>query len=223
MHDEFSVQLASKGIQLSAMIAQGDTASTFASALHAFHQKVPFFHVEAGLRTYDNMNPFPEEFYRQSISEMTTLHFAPTETEYQHLIDEQKKPEDIRITGNTVIDHLSQVERVDTFKKVIITLHRRELTDSAYQEIVNYFKVLVPKSPGWTFSWITHPNRNMDLSELESLPNFKLLKPIPFYTFLDLYQCRTHLHGFRRNSRGSCLPGDSMRGMSKNYGKKARN
>lgn len=186
--EELSEQLTSKGVHLSAMIAQGDTASTYVSALHAFHQKVPFFHVEAGLRTYDNMNPFPEEFYRRSISEMASLHFAPTKTEYQHLINEQKKSEDIIITGNTVIDHLLNLKRNIHSKEVIITLHRRELTDSDYQEMVDYFKILVPKSEGWNFNWVTHPNRRMGFSELEQLPNFKLLDPIPFYTFLDLYK-----------------------------------
>ena len=186
--NEFSADLTSKGVQLSSMIAQGDTASTYTSALHAFHQKVPFFHVEAGLRTYDNKNPFPEEFYRRSISEMTSLHFAPTETEQQHLINEQKTPENIVVTGNTVIDHLVNIKRNENCKEIIITLHRRELDDDAHQKIIDYFKALVPKSAEWNFNWVTHPNRRIDFSELEELPNFTLLDPVPFYEFLDLYK-----------------------------------
>ena len=186
--ESFQKKCKSEGIELSAFLAQGDTASTYISALHAFHQQIPFFHIEAGLRTYDSMNPFPEEFYRRSISEITALHFAPTKTEHQHLINEFKQANDIIVSGNTVIDHLVNFERNSDCKEVIITLHRRELSVSEYQEMLDYFKLLVPNSPDWNFNWITHPNRNVDFSELEALSNFKLLAPLAFHEFLHLYK-----------------------------------
>lgn len=89
------------------VLVHGDTATTFAGALAAFYQKIPVGHVEAGLRTYDKYQPFPEEMNRKLTGSLTDLHFAPTETAKKHLLLEHVEEDSIHVTGNTAIDVLS--------------------------------------------------------------------------------------------------------------------
>ena len=172
------------------IIAQGDTASTYASALHAFHEKIPFFHVEAGMRTYDNGNPFPEEFYRRSISLIAHRHFAPTLVERDHLLREGIDSGSILVTGNTVIDNLctalGQAKRKPR-KKVLITLHRRELSTEMKQRYVRYFGELIRRNPDYEFVWLRHPGTLIDERAFDSLHNIDFRPPIPFGELLKLY------------------------------------
>ena len=124
-----------------ATIVQGDTMTVFCGAQVSFYNRVPVFHVEAGLRSYDLFEPFPEEAMRQMTARITDLHFAPTQLAYDSLVRENIKPEKIHLTGNTVIDALSCLSnetltvahdalikrgiRLDN-KLVLITAHRRE-------------------------------------------------------------------------------------------------
>lgn len=122
------------------ILVHGDTSTTFVGALAAFYNKIKVGHVEAGLRTYDKYQPFPEEMNRQLTTRLTDLHFAPTPLAKEQLLKENVAEEDIFITGNTVIDALkTTVEEEYTFmddslnkldfdgKKVItMTAHRRE-------------------------------------------------------------------------------------------------
>jgi len=89
-----------------AIIVQGDTTTSYAAALSAFYLKIPVFHVEAGLRTHNLYSPFPEEFNRVSIDEISTLFFASTEWAASNLLKENKDPKNIFVTGNTVVDAL---------------------------------------------------------------------------------------------------------------------
>ena len=91
---------------IDATIVQGDTMTVLTGALVSFYHKVPVFHVEAGLRSYDIYEPFPEEVMRQMTSRVTQLHFAPTEKNKQALLSEGIDEKMISITGNTVIDAL---------------------------------------------------------------------------------------------------------------------
>ena len=90
-----------------AVIVQGDTMSVFCGALAAFYHKVPVFHVEAGLRSFDLFEPFPEEALRQMTSRICRFHFAPTQKAKQNLLQENIQETDILVTGNTVIDALN--------------------------------------------------------------------------------------------------------------------
>ena len=118
------------------LLVQGDTASAFGAALAAFHLHVPIGHVEAGLRTYRIEAPFPEEFYRQSISLMAKYHFAPTPRAKRNLLREGKAEASIYLTGNTVVDALHRslaLGRSATawrapagMRTVLFTAHRRE-------------------------------------------------------------------------------------------------
>ena len=106
------------------VVVQGDTASSFAVALAAFNLQIPISHVEAGLRTYDVKNPYPEESYRQMISSIAKYHFIPTRQDLGHLISENKCGE-FYLVGNTVIDTLPDFE-ISESNIVLVTMHRRE-------------------------------------------------------------------------------------------------
>ena len=121
------------------ILVHGDTLTTSAGALAAFYNQIPVGHVEAGLRTYDISSPFPEEANRQMTGVVTKYHFAATETNRTSLIREGKRPEDIFVVGNSVIDALIDVanrpfefnEPLNTIvnsglKTILMTTHRRE-------------------------------------------------------------------------------------------------
>ncbi|MCS7311197.1 MAG: UDP-N-acetylglucosamine 2-epimerase (non-hydrolyzing), partial [Armatimonadetes bacterium] len=122
------------------VLAQGDTTTTFAAALAAFYQRIPFGHVEAGLRTYDKFQPFPEEMNRRLTASLADFHFAPTETARQNLLQEHIPPERIWVTGNTGIDAVLWVAQQPyapdepalrralnhSGRLVLLTAHRRE-------------------------------------------------------------------------------------------------
>lgn len=93
------------------VLAQGDTTTTFVAALAAFYHKIPFGHVEAGLRTYNKFQPFPEEMNRRLTAPLADFHFAPTERARQNLLQEHIPPERVWVTGNTGIDAVLWVAR----------------------------------------------------------------------------------------------------------------
>ncbi len=118
------------------VLVHGDTTTTFAAALAGFYCQIPVGHVEAGLRTYDVNNPYPEEFNREAVSLISRFHFAPTELARSNLLREGKKPETIFVTGNTAIDALRTTVRkeyshpelawAEGSRLIFITAHRRE-------------------------------------------------------------------------------------------------
>ena len=96
---------------LSALMVQGDTTSAFSMALASFHNQVPVIHLEAGLRTYDLQQPFPEEANRQMISAIASLHLCPTELSKENLIKEGKHLQSkVVVTGNTALDNIRDVQ-----------------------------------------------------------------------------------------------------------------
>ncbi|MGB9894021.1 MAG: non-hydrolyzing UDP-N-acetylglucosamine 2-epimerase [Candidatus Saccharicenans sp.] len=99
------------------LLVQGDTTSAMAAALAAFYQRIKIGHVEAGLRTDDKYNPFPEEINRRLISHLADLHFAPTELAKKNLLAEGIKPEKIVVTGNTVVDALKMILKRTAWKE----------------------------------------------------------------------------------------------------------
>lgn len=118
------------------VLVHGDTSTAFVTALACFYLQIPIGHVEAGLRTYNIMSPYPEEFNRQVISIVAQYHFAPTEAAKENLLKEGKKETNIYVTGNTAIDALNTTIKVDyrhpeldwvgNSKLILITAHRRE-------------------------------------------------------------------------------------------------
>ncbi|MBC8442868.1 MAG: UDP-N-acetylglucosamine 2-epimerase (non-hydrolyzing) [Proteobacteria bacterium] len=137
------------------VLVQGDTVTAYAMALSAFHHKIPIIHLEAGMRTYNINNPWPEEMYRQCISKMASYHLTPTKHEWDFLISEKCKGE-IHIVGNTVLDNLVDIYPIDT-PSVLITMHRRE----NYELFPEYFKEieeLATKNMDMEFVFPMHPS-----------------------------------------------------------------
>jgi UDP-N-acetylglucosamine 2-epimerase len=116
------------------VMAQGDTTTTFVAALAAFYRRVPFAHIEAGLRTATVANPFPEEFNRRAVGQLATQHYAPTPLAAQNLLHEGAPPETVFVTGNSGIDAVIAVAerrpqtwfQGDPRRVVLLTTHRRE-------------------------------------------------------------------------------------------------
>lgn len=118
------------------VLVHGDTSTAFAAALACFYLRIPVGHVEAGLRTYKNFSPYPEEFNRQAVGIISNYHFAPTQLAADCLIREGKNPAAVYVTGNTIIDAMQytveehythpELDWVGDNKLIFITAHRRE-------------------------------------------------------------------------------------------------
>lgn len=199
------------------VMVQGDTTTAFGAALAAFYGRIPVAHIEAGLRTYDLAAPFPEEGMRQMITRLTTWNFAPTEKNRLALLDESVKPDNIFVTGNTVIDALFMVrdqlvnkahpellelppDLVSLLshsqrKLVLITGHRRESFGQGLQEICGAIAALAEEFRDVIFIYPIHLNPNVlgpVQQKLRGIENVHLLKPLNYYTFVYL-MTRSHI------------------------------
>lgn len=184
--------------QIDATIVQGDTITVLTGTLVSFYHKVPVFHVEAGLRSYDIFEPFPEEVMRQMASRVTQLNFAPTEANKTALLKENIKESSIHVVGNTVIDALfclSDEVMADAAKffseksvkvddeLVLITVHRRENHGSRLDRIIQAISDLAEKFSGHTFVIPVHPNPNVKdkiHSRLKKYKNIHLFEPLDY-------------------------------------------
>lgn len=154
------------------VLVHGDTSTTFAGALAAYYNQVKVGHVEAGLRTYDKYQPFPEEMNRRLTGALTDLHFAPTPLAKEHLLKENIGEDGIFITGNTVIDALAhtieedytftvdELNKIDFKGKRIIamTAHRRENLGEPLRNICRAVKRLVEEYPDVEVVYAVHKN-----------------------------------------------------------------
>ena len=163
-NEKFSDKSPVRKENIHGIIVQGDTASAFAGALWGFLNQIPVFHVEAGLRTLDKMNPFPEEFMRESIARMATLHFAPKGINRDNLINEGIKHEKIFVIGNTINDAIftlikeKKIKEPDQKNYILSTLHRRENWNNvtSYENILN---TIMDDVNGYTnILHLMHPN-----------------------------------------------------------------
>ncbi len=190
--------------KIDATIVQGDTMTVLCGALASFYNKIPVFHVEAGLRSYDIYEPFPEEVMRQMTSRVAELHFAPTEKNRQALLKENISDNKIHVVGNTVIDALfclSEATMNDAagfYKKqgieindrvVLITAHRRENHGERIDRIIDAIKYLAEKYTDHTFIIPVHPNPNVKNKIHDRLgvyQNIKLMQPLdyPYLVYL---------------------------------------
>ena len=152
------------------IIVQGDTTSAFAAALLAFYRRIPVAHVEAGLRTHDIWNPYPEEMNRKLIGGIAQLHFAPTKRAALALADEGVPQESVYVTGNTVIDALYLALRKKRTaiarsrgahrgrKLILVTAHRRESFGKGIEEICAAILDLVERNEDIEIHFPVHPN-----------------------------------------------------------------
>lgn len=183
---------------IDATIVQGDTMTVLCGALTSYYNKVPVFHVEAGLRSYDIFEPFPEEVMRQMASRVTALHFCPTEKNQQALLKENISKDITHVVGNTVIDALfclsedtlNQANKFYQDKNIIIddnlvliTAHRRENHGERIDTIIKAIKDLSNKYENHTFVIPVHPNPNVKNkihAELGNTQNIHLLEPLDY-------------------------------------------
>lgn len=186
------------------IIGQGDTTTVFAAALSSLYHHIPFAHVEAGLRTHDLYNPFPEEANRVLTAQLTALHFAPTVTAKNALLKEGIPESKIYITGNTVIDTLltmtAKIEKteksiihdfgIDEDKKLIlVTAHRRENFGEAFLNICRALKEIVNHFDDVQILYPVHPNPNIYNIAYRELGNHSriiLSKPLDYMPFIAL-------------------------------------
>ncbi len=170
-----------------AVLVQGDTASAYGVALAAFHRGIPIAHLEAGLRTYDLANPFPEELYRQQLSRMASLHLCPTAQNRANL-EAERCGGRMEVVGNTVLDHL--VGMTPSFDgPVIVSLHRRENQPRA-QEWWRAFDALAVADPDREFLFLRHPSVAME-GLRAAMPNVRVTEPLAYDALLpQLASCR---------------------------------
>lgn len=179
------------------VLVQGDTATAFVTALAAFYQKIPVGHVEAGLRTYNKYDPFPEEMNRQLLDIIADYYFAPTERNKNNLLKEGKDPKRIFVTGNTVIDALLEVakrdlpfkdkslEKVD-FKNrrvILVTTHRRENLGQFMEQIHKAIRRVVSDHENTEVVFPVHLNPVVQQTAQEILgdhPRVHLVAPLDY-------------------------------------------
>lgn len=184
--------------KIDAVIVQGDTMTVLCGALVSYYNKIPVYHVEAGLRSYDIYEPFPEEIMRQMTTRVTQLNFAPTEKNRQALLNEGIDDKKIFVVGNTVIDALfclsdETLSKAEEFynsqninindKLVLITAHRRENHGERIDRIIDAVEFLAGRYTDHTFVIPVHPNPNVKdkiYKRLSSYNNIKLLAPLDY-------------------------------------------
>ncbi|MBB3544960.1 UDP-N-acetylglucosamine 2-epimerase (non-hydrolyzing) [Rhizobium sp. BK399] len=179
-----------------ALLVQGDTTSCFAAGLASFYQRIPLIHLEAGLRSGDDTNPFPEEINRRLTTRLATLHLAPTRVSKQNLLNDGVPENEIVVTGNTVIDALLQVSGRNTpiengdfglKRTVLITTHRRESWGEPMKRTAGAIARLARMFPTVNFLLPAHLNpavRSVLLPPLEGLGNVTVTQPLDYSDFV---------------------------------------
>lgn len=182
------------------VLAQGDTTTVMTVALACFYGRIPFGHVEAGLRTGDILNPFPEEMNRVIAGRLACWHFAPTESARQNLLREGVPQHSIYVTGNTVIDALQTVAAkhpeidvaLDSSKRLIlVTAHRRENFGAPFREICRAIRAIADRNESIQVIYPVHPNPNVTsvaYDMLEGHPRIALCPPLDYLPFVGAMQ-----------------------------------
>ena len=187
------------------VFVHGDTSTTMAASLASFYHGSKICHIEAGLRTSDLRNPFPEEANRRITSVLTNIHFSPTESSKNNLLKENVNPDQIIVTGNTVIDALLYgIEKVKTEESlvadlrgkllndkeiVLITCHRRENHGEGILNVCKAVKELALNNNDYQFVFPVHLNPKILKivhQELEGIENVILIEPLNYPNFIWL-------------------------------------
>lgn len=184
------------------LLVQGDTSTVTAAALAAFYQGIPVGHVEAGLRSFDLSSPFPEEVNRRVATCTATVHFAPTAQARDQLVSEGIPDDDIVLTGNTVVDALQLIPRLDVFttpalnavpwdthRTVLVTVHRRESLGARLEGLCDAFLALVERHPDLRLVFPVHLNpqvHDVVHARLSTHPRITLVEPLPYPELLEV-------------------------------------
>lgn len=167
------------------VIVQGDTTTALVGALSTYYHKIPVAHVEAGLRTNDIYQPFPEEGNRRMISQIATYNFAPTDEAAENLKN-NNVPGGMFITGNTGIDTLLMISKnikVEQKKQVLVTLHRRENLGEPLKRIIKGLDMFLKVHPDWSILFPVHPNpkvKDMVTNKWKDDSQVKLVQPLDY-------------------------------------------
>jgi len=164
------------------VLVQGDTTSALSIALSAFNHKIKIIHLEAGLRTHNIYDPYPEELNRQLISRIAYIHLCPTKLNHENLIKENIT-DNIFITGNTGLDNINKQNQT-THNTVLITMHRRDNLDSIHLWFIalnNIAKIY----PDISFIYPMHPNPILH-EQKHLLPNINIINPVDHDTLINL-------------------------------------
>jgi UDP-N-acetylglucosamine 2-epimerase (non-hydrolysing) len=203
-----SIKPVLRDFQPDIVLVHGDTSTTFAAALACYYEKTAVGHVEAGLRTGNIYSPWPEEANRKLTGAITTLHFAPTDTSKQNLLNENTDPSKVFVTGNTVIDALHQVvakiqqdtvlsaEFASKFpfgqngrRMILVTGHRRESFGSGFENICAALKDIAAQFPECDVVYPVHLNPNVRepvFRLLSNSGNVHLIEPQDYLPFVYL-------------------------------------
>lgn len=185
------------------VLVHGDTTTTFAGALAAFYAQIPVGHVEAGLRTGNKYSPYPEEMNRKLTGAIADMHFAPTAISKQNLLKENVNPDNILVTGNTVIDALQATVQKDyvfedaEFNKVfesghrliLMTTHRRENLGEPMRHVYKALKSVLENHEDVEAIFPVHKNpkvREIVQQELGGLDRVHLIEPMDYEPFANL-------------------------------------
>lgn len=191
-----------QALEPDAVLVQGDTTTTLAASLAAFYAHIPLVHLEAGLRTHNLYNPFPEEANRRLTSQLTTLHLAPTPAAAANLVREGVPMRSIITTGNTVIDALHWI--LDKYGRdlhsdpllsalardkrdiVLVTLHRRESLGAPLEAVCRAINQVAQQRPDCLIVFPVHKNpavREVVMPILQGRSNVLIIEPLPYLTF----------------------------------------
>jgi UDP-N-acetylglucosamine 2-epimerase (non-hydrolysing) len=180
------------------VLVHGDTSTSFVAALCAFYFHIPVGHVEAGLRTWNIEEPFPEEFNREAISLVAHYNFCPTENAKKNLIDEKKDPKSMIVTGNTGIDalrytvsqgyHSELTDWLGSDRLWLLTAHRRENLP-VLKPMLLAIKKALDETPHTKLIYAAHPNpivTNTAHEVFDADPNAKVIPPLDVLDFHNL-------------------------------------
>lgn len=192
------------------VFVHGDTTTTMATSIAGFYSGAQICHVEAGLRTFNMQSPFPEEMNRSVTAVLANIHFAPTLTSKQNLLNENKQDENVIITGNTVIDALLYSvrkvnsndfsdEEIESLKKsvntskrlILVTGHRRENHGQGFINICKALKQIAFENKDCEIIYPVHLNPNVQkpvYELLENIQNVKLIAPLSYPAFVWLME-----------------------------------
>lgn len=217
------VQDVLKEVSPDLVLVHGDTSTTFAAALACFYQRIPVGHVEAGLRTYDIMSPYPEEFNREAVSLLSSYNFAPTPLAARNLVAEGRDSSSVYVTGNTVIDAMRHTVR-DSFshpvldwarnhKLILITAHRRENLGAPMHRMFRAIRKVLIEHPECRAVYPVHLNpavREAAEGELGGCEAIRLVDPLGVVECHNLearsYLCLTDSGGIQEECPSFGVP-----------------
>lgn len=200
-----------KEVKPDLLLVQGDTTTTFSASLAGFYEKIKIAHIEAGLRTYNKYQPFPEEINRHLTSILADYHFTPTEKARENLLKEGIPPENILVTGNTVVDALLYIKKnlsspqkkkeieqafwhkyripINRDRLILVTAHRRESFGEPFEEICLSLREIVQKNPEVRIVYPVHLNPHVQEPVRRIIGNcdrIYLIPPVPYEEFVYL-------------------------------------